>query len=161
MMIPKPFKILGITFAIIIAIPIVAILGFFLYVYTVHAFPSNSLAAERFEENGNYMFPKNATDIYFRLAVPSPLDRGSSVLRFSAENSDLLNILKTPPHFGVKWKVLEDDFVCHCSGCPRHWEPVTVPAGSSYWMYTKSESNYVLMAVDIQTNQVFKCAIDS
>ena len=160
-MIPKLFKIPGLTIAIVIAIPIVAILVFFLYVYTVHAFPSNLLAAERFEENGNYMFPKHATDVYFRLAVPSPLDRGGSVLRFSAENSDLLNILKTPSYFGVKWKVLEDDFVCNCSGCIRHWEPVTVPAGSSYWMHTNGESNYVMMAVNIQTNQVFKCAHDS
>ena len=161
MMISKLLKIPALTIAIVIAVPIVAIPVLFLYVYTVHAFPSNSLAAERFEENGNYMFPKHATDIYFRLAVPSPLDRGGSVLRFSAESSDLLNILKTPSLFGVKWKVLEDDFACNCSGCIRNWEPVTVPAGSSYWMHTKGESNYVMMAVNLQTNQVFKCAHDN
>ena len=161
MMIPKLFKILGIAIAIVIAIPVITVLGYFLYLYTVSAFPSNSLAAERFEENGNYLFPKHATDIYFRMAVPSPLDRGGSALRFSAENSDLLKLLKTPSYSGVKWKVLEDDFVCDCPGCIRHWEPVTVPAGASYWMHTKGEGNYVIMAVNFQTNQVFKCANDS
>lgn len=161
MMIPKLFKILGIAIAIVIAVPILTVLGYFLYLYTVSAFPSNSLAAERFEENGDYKFPRHATDIYFRIAVPSPLDRGGSALRFSAEKSDLLNILETPSYFEVKWKVLEDDFVCNCPQCIRYSEPVTVPAGSSYWMHTDGGSNYVMMALNFQINQVFKCANDS
>jgi len=154
------FRVAGILVAIVLVIPITEFFGYFAWLYATSAFPSHSLAVERFEEGGLYRFPKGAADLYFRMAVPSPLDRGGSAMRFSAgedELSEMLNILPA----GLEWKVLEQDFYCDCMQCICYVEPVKVPAGSSYWRSDIGSVDYKLLALNVQTRQVFLCGLDT
>ena len=152
-------KILGLLIAIVLSVPIVVIIGYFTYLYIVSAFPSNSLAAKRFEESGLYEFPRETKDLYFRIAMPSPLDRGGSALKFSARDAELSKILSAVPS-GYEWQRLEREFLCNCVGCIRYAEPVRVPVGSLYWRRDKGSSNYQLLAVNLQTKQIFWCEQD-
>jgi len=81
-------------------------------------------------------------------------------MRFSAgedELSEMLNILPA----GLEWKVLEQDFYCDCMQCICYVEPVKVPAGSSYWRSDIGSVDYKLLALNVQTRQVFLCGLDT
>lgn len=159
-MILNKFKILSLLTGFVVVLPVTIVLGYFAYLYTISAFPSYSLAVKRYEESGIYEFPKDATDLYFRMAMPSPLDRGGSALRFSAGDAELSNILNTVPA-GFKWKVLEQNFLCNCLQCIRYSEFIEVPAGSLYWRRNKGSGDYVLLAVNQQAKQVYWCEQDT
>lgn len=154
------FKNLSSLIAIILSIPVFVVLGYFTNLYIASAFPSNSLAAERFEESGLYEFPGDAIDLYFRIAMPSPIDQGGSALKFSAGEAALSKILSTVPS-GFEWQPLEREFLCNCLQCIRYTEPVKVPMGSIYWKHNKGSSDYQLLAVNLQTKQVFWCEQDT
>lgn len=75
----------GLLIVIVLTVPLFVISLYFTYLYMVSAFPSNELAAERFEENGLYEFTGETKDLYFRIAMASPLDRGGSALNLLLE----------------------------------------------------------------------------
>lgn len=159
-MILNKLRTISLLIVVVLVIPIAAILGYFSFIYIISAFPTSSLATERFEESGLYEFPKEASDLYFRMAMPSPLDRGGSALKFSAGDAELSKILNTVPT-GYKWQVLEQEFFCNCLQCIRYAEHIKVPAGSLYWKRNKGPSDYQLLAVNLKTKQVFWCEQDT
>ena len=143
-----------------VALPCVVIGGYFGWLLVSSAFPGDAVAKQRFEEGTGLPMPKQATQIYLRIAVPSPMDRGGTALRFTVPGLVLNDLLASAPRAG-RWKVLEEEFHCDCVQCLRYAEPVRIAPGAMYWRRGDDVGDYGIMAVDVRTSQVFWCERDT
>ena len=156
----KYFKRFFAAIAIVGITPVVVFYGYFAYLFLSSAFPARSIAVERFERGGVFQFPRTAGDLYFRIAMGSPLDEGGSALMFSAASDEIEGLLNTKPH-GTDWQVLDKTFHCDCIQCIRYSRPVDIPAGSVFWRHDRGNYDNVMMAVNAETKQVYWCARDT